>query len=231
MDGRVACLCRKTNLAGRFVRHVSAYSNTLGREGLEGWKGEGREKGGGLALRSASISVTIQVGRRRARPVQWPTRRHSTGMTMHTPLHLLLNVILKPCLVPLVHAYMHPSLSPILLANVRENASLSRLAVEPARARGCFPFLGQWRCLRPFNWDWPVAPTTDVKALAMAGFKPGLRCCFLAIFECSIFYMHFYANIVYRWFKTSSISFSGDLEIAQTLARFRLYNAESVCAA
>lgn len=43
--------------------------------------------------------------------------------------------------------------------------------------------------------------------------------------------MHFYANIVYRWFKTSSISFSGDLEIAQTLARFRLYNAESVCAA
>lgn len=53
MDGRVACLCRKTNLAGRFVRHVSAYSNTLGREGLkrkgerakeerkeEGWRGD-----------------------------------------------------------------------------------------------------------------------------------------------------------------------------------------------
>lgn len=65
----------------------------------------------------------------------------------------------------------------------------------------------------------------------MAGFKPGLRCSFLTICECLIFYMHFYANIVQRWFKTSSISFSGDLEIAQTLARFRLYNVEPVCAA
>lgn len=34
-------------------------------------------------------------------------RRYSTGMTMHSPLHLPLNVILKPRLVPLIHATYH----------------------------------------------------------------------------------------------------------------------------
>lgn len=67
------------------------------------------EEGGGDPRAS---SVTIPAGRRRGRPVHQPTRRHSTGMTMHTRLHLLLNVILEPCLVPLVHAYMRHPLSP-----------------------------------------------------------------------------------------------------------------------
>jgi len=34
-------------------------------------------------------------------------RRHSTGMTMHSPLHLSLNVILKPRLVLLIHVTYH----------------------------------------------------------------------------------------------------------------------------
>lgn len=90
--------------------------------------------------------------------VQQPTRRHSTGMTMRTLLHLLLNVILKPCLVPLVRAYMCTPSPPCCQAS----SSLSRLVVallcDCSRDEGCFLFFGQSRCrefLPLYSAHWP----------------------------------------------------------------------------
>ena len=101
----------KTNRGARFVRHLAGYSDCGGTKEEKGMPA--RDTGKHLGDDTCWLA-----GEESARGLLFTSQHDDDdddddddiqrGMTMHTRLHLLLNVILKLRLVPLVHAYMHP---------------------------------------------------------------------------------------------------------------------------